>query len=701
MGLTGYYRKFVQNYGILAKPLTLLLHKHVKFEWSPAAEAAFQQLKAAMCCTPVLALPDFSKSFVLETDTCSTGIGAVLSQEGHPIAFYSKALGVNNQKLSIYEKEFLAIMMAIDKWRSYLCRGPFTIRTDHQSLCHLDDQILGSELQRKAMTKLIGLQYRFQYKKGVENKSADALSRVGHFFALQSISVTQPQWIQEVINSYVVDPMAQQLLMELAVVSPNDKGFSLSNGIIKKEGRIWIGANSALQTKLITAFHASPIGGHSGNQATYQRLKKLFLWTGMKAAVDEFVQQCAICQAAKHEHCKYPGLLQPLPIPAGAWQDISMDFIEGLPLSKGKNAILVVVDRFTKYVHFLPLKHPFSALQVAEVFLDQVAKLYGMPKSIVFDRDKVFTSSFWKTLFARFHIPLNLSTAYHPQSDGQTERVNQCLEMYLRCAVSNTPNKWADWIPLAQFWYNTCFHTSLQCSPHKALYGTDPSYGLLPSLSLLSEDESSSQSVDAEELLKARSFYSSILQHHLARAQNHMKQIADSKRSFRSFAVGDSVYLKLQPYAQHSVVNRPCRKLAMKYFGPFLILERIGSVAYRLQLPAASQVHPVFHVSQLKQSVPSAVPVFSDLPDTVALDVENLLPTEILDRRMVKKGNAAVVQVQVRWGSLSPHLATWEDYDVLRTRFPSAPAWGQVSAPAGGTVILPDMTKNGEQEKKA
>lgn len=157
LGLTGYYRKFVQNYGILAKPLTMLLQKNAKFVWTDQAHQAFLALKQDMVTAPVLISPDFSKSFTIETDACSTGIGAVLSQEGHPVAFYSKALGVNNQKLSIYEKEFLAIMMAIDKWRAYLLRGPFVIKTNHQSLCHLDDQVLGFELQRKAMTKLIGL----------------------------------------------------------------------------------------------------------------------------------------------------------------------------------------------------------------------------------------------------------------------------------------------------------------------------------------------------------------------------------------------------------------------------------------------------------------------------------------------------------------------------------------------------------------
>ena len=147
----------MQNYGILAKTLTMLLQKNAKFVWTDQAYQAFLALKQAMVTTLVLILPDFSKSFTIETDACSTGVGAVLSQEGHTVAFYSKALGINNQKLSIYENEFLAIMMAVDKWRAYLLRGLFVIKIDHQSLCHLDDQVLGSELQRKAMTNLIGL----------------------------------------------------------------------------------------------------------------------------------------------------------------------------------------------------------------------------------------------------------------------------------------------------------------------------------------------------------------------------------------------------------------------------------------------------------------------------------------------------------------------------------------------------------------
>jgi hypothetical protein len=677
LGLTGYYRKFVKNYSILAKPLTVLLQKKA-FQWSADAQQAFQKLKLAMSSTPVLALPDFSQPFILETDACAFGVGAVLSQHNHPIAYYSKTLGVANQKLSIYEKEFLAIMMAVDKWRCYLQRCPFIIRTDHKSLCHLNDQVLGTDLQQKAMTKLMGLQYTFQYKKGVENVVADALSRMPPQSHLSALSVASPIWLQEVLNSYAVDTQAQKLLVELAVHSPNDQGYSLTDGLIRHHGRIWIGANLGLQTKLITAFHSSPIGGHSGTMATYHRLKKLFSWVGLKTAVFNFVKQCQICQQAKHEHCRLPGLLVPLPVPKEAWIDISMDFIEGLPKSDGYTVILVVVDRFTKFAHFIPLRHPYTASQVAVAVDKFVFKTHGLPQSIVSDRDKVFTSRFWGDLFKVWNTQLNMSTAYHPQTGGQTERVNQCLEMYLRCMTQATPTKWNSWLHLAEYWYNTSFHTSLGCSPHKALFGVEPHISQVPVLL-------SSVHHSMVDLISERNQLSVFLQQQLQRAQLRMKH-KDKGRSERSFSVGDHVFLRLQPYAQSSVVNRPYPKLAFKFFGPFQILEKVGSVAYRLALPEGSAVHPVFHVSQLKAHVPDHTPVSTSLPTSVVLDAADVWPELILDRRLVKKGNTAHVQVLIKWSSLSADDATWEDYDVLKTRFPSAPAWGQAASLAGGTA---------------
>jgi hypothetical protein len=210
-------------------------------------------------------------------------------------------------------------MMAVDKWRSYLQRGPFVIVTDHKSLCNLEEQQLATDLQRKAMSKLVGMRFKFQYKCGADNGAADALSRVGHLMTANALSICQPMWLQEVANSYETDDVAQNLLTRLAVHSPNEEGYSLHQGLIRFHNRLWIGANTALQTKLISALHQSVVGGHSGITVTYQRVKKLFVWRGLKAAVEDFVRQCQVCQQSKHEHTKPAGKLQPFPIPDEPW----------------------------------------------------------------------------------------------------------------------------------------------------------------------------------------------------------------------------------------------------------------------------------------------------------------------------------------------------------------------------------------------
>ena len=204
-----------------------------------------------------------------------------------------------------------------------------------------------------------------------------------------------------------------ELLQQLAIHSPDAKGFSLEHGLIKYKGRIVIGANLALQTKLIATLHDSTVGVHSGIQATYQRVKKLYYWPGLKLAVELFVRQYGICQMAKHTNKKPAGLLQPLPPPKGAWQEITMDFIKGLPLLENANVILVVVDRLTKYSHFIQLRHPYTSARVAKAYMDTVVKLHGVPLSIISDRDRIFTSAFWKELIKAVGTKLHYSTAYH------------------------------------------------------------------------------------------------------------------------------------------------------------------------------------------------------------------------------------------------------------------------------------------------
>jgi hypothetical protein len=259
------------------------------------------------------------------------------------------------------------------------------------------------------MAKLVGLQFQFKYKKGIDNCATDSLSRVGH---LMEISTCRPEWLQEVLNSYTTDKDMTELLQQLTVHSPDEKGYSLDHGIIRYQGRMVIGTDLAVQTKLIAQLHDTPMGGHSGIQAISERAKKSYYWPGMKLAVELYVRQCPISQQAKHSNTRPVGLLQPLPPHANHWEEITMDFIEGLPMSNNANVILVVVDRLTKYAHFLPLKHPYTAVNVAKVYLDNIVKLHGEPLSIISDHDKIFTSAFWCELFKAVGTKLHYGSAY-------------------------------------------------------------------------------------------------------------------------------------------------------------------------------------------------------------------------------------------------------------------------------------------------
>ncbi|GJX02126.1 retrotransposable element Tf2 [Tanacetum coccineum] len=424
--------------------------------------------------------------------------------------------------------------------------------------------------------------------------------------------------LQRIRVSWESDPSIQQIINKFKDGPIAGSKFTWQNDQLMRNEKPVIGTDENLRQELL-------------------KLKVVFYWKGKNKSVREHVRVCAICQCYKPDLAPYPGLLQPLPIPTKIWTDISMDFIEGLPSSHGKSVILVIIDRLSKYGHFIPLSHPFKAAQIAQVFLDTIYKLHGLPKTITSDRDKIFISTFWKELFKRLGITLQLSTAYHPQTDGQTKVVNRIL-------------------------VQTNDHTSINTTPFEVVYGQTP-----PTHVFYMVGDSHMEAVDRT--LVAREAAIVVLQFHLERAQQRMKMFADKNRSDRSFVVRDWVLLKLQPHRQVTLRMHKQHKFSPKFYGPFQVLAKYGQVAYKLLLPDNATVHDVFHVSQLKpfKGQPTT-PI--PLPHCNKEGLITAILVAVLDRRIAKVRNAAVVYWLVQWSNGDADDNTWEVATELQAKYP-------------------------------
>ncbi|KAE8676551.1 hypothetical protein F3Y22_tig00111584pilonHSYRG00153 [Hibiscus syriacus] len=451
LGLTGYYRKFVQGYGLISQPLTNLLKKG-KFLWNEEAKSAFLALKQAMTSTPTLAMPNFTEPFSIETDASGNGIGVVLTQQNRPISYMIRALGITKQTWSIYAKEMLAIVEAIRLWRPYLLGHKFYIITDQRSLKFFLDQRVSNLEQQKWVAKLLGYDYKIIFRPGRDNFAADALSRRQESPLLVALHFSDVDIWKQIREASKSDSY-MQFLGKKAGDPPRDN-LTWRDRLLLYKGKVVVPADHSLRAKLLYEVHDSKVRGHSGILRTYRRLQQQFYWLKMHKSVQEYVQKCEVCQRIKPETKAPAGLLQPLPIPA-LWEDITLDFIEGLPNSHGKDTILVVVDRLSK-------------------FIEGVVKLDGMTRSIISDRDPIFISKFWQEFFKLSASKLILSSTYHPQTDGQTEVVNHCVEQYLRCFVHQLPRKWSNYLVWAEYWYNTIYHAPTKITPYQDLYGRLP-----------------------------------------------------------------------------------------------------------------------------------------------------------------------------------------------------------------------------------
>jgi transposase InsO family protein len=666
LGLANYYRRFVRNYSRVAAPLTALCTpKITDWPWKEEHEAAFQALKSALITAPVIHPPDLTQPFTVTTDASKFAVGAVLSQGKHPqvqtVAFESKKMTPAEQNYPVHDKEMLAVIYALRKWRHYLLGKPVTVVTDHKSLEFFSSQPHLNERQARWLGLLAEFDYTIVHRPGKQNLVADALSRrPDHLAAMVTRSTAQPTpvalyrpltQLQPIPPTAVYRPLQRlapppsppattahlpathdtpspalatpvpavttldiepcledvrtaakedqfyQRLNQQVAASNHASPFEIMDGLLyyTKQAHPRLVIPKSCQHTFLREAHDCVVSGHLGVHKTLARLQRVAYWPNMERDVRLYVRTCDSCQRNKPSNQRKPGLLQPLPIPDHNWDSVSMDFVVRLPMTlTGYDAVMVVVDRLTKMAHLVPSTTDSTAEDTARLFFDEIFRLHGLPASIVSDRDPKFTSAFWQTLFSLTGTKLKMSTAYHPQTDGQTERLNRTMEEMLRAYVAYDMRNWDFLLPAVEFAYNSSVQESTKHTPFYLNYGFHPRAPL--DVFAVSQEGSDAGS---DLFLQRVNEAAERAKHHLAAAQKRQEHYYNKHRRDLTFEVGDKVLLSAEALRLLAEQERPSDKLKSLWTGPLEVTEVVSPLAYRLKMPPESAAHDVFSIQFL------------------------------------------------------------------------------------------------------
>lgn len=711
LGFANFYRAFIPHFADLSAPLTRLTGKDVVFKWDDDCQNAFVELKELFITAPILAHFEEGRETVVETDASGWATGAVLSQvqdDGvlRPCAYLSQKMNPAEANYEIHDKELLAIIRALKEWRPELKMVPrFTILTDHKNLRYFRKLRQLSERQMRWADVLTEFDFGLRYRPGRLASRPDALSRrqqdmpkdhlderVSYRFRslFESVKMKpgrprtdetedtldfgqpvsmfeddqlQRLWIEARKSDRTYQAISQALKKGLRKVDgETDTKTSLSEchlderGLLCFRNRVWIPQSEPLQTGIIQQIHDSHITGHPGRDATYSILSRRFFWPGAAKEVRRFLKNCNVCGRSTIWRDTKHGLLKPLPIPQRIWAEISMDFVTGLPPAKDTNATncLVVTDRLTKSVILVGMEL-ITADAVADVFLKHFYMHHGVPIAITSDRGSQFVSAFWRIVCKKLKIRRRLSTAFHPQSDGATERANQEVERILRAFSSYTQDDWNDLLPIVAMAINNRDAASTGLSPFFFTHG----YHVDP---VALEDDGLPQGPQngperaGEEFMNRLRHATEMAQAAMAFAQDQQQHQANrSRQAAPVYKVDDEVWLNLRNVRS----SRPNKKLDWLH-ARYKVVEVPSSHTVKLDVPTG--IHPVFHVDLIRPAASDPLPsqiVDDSRPPPLEVDGElEWEVEEILAARTRRVGRGSKREVLVRWtGYAEP---TWE-----------------------------------------
>ena len=676
LGFGNFYRRFIWHFSELAKPLNDLLKKDQKFEWTNECQKAFDELKKRFTEEPVLMMPDQTKPFQIESDASKYATGAVLTQldsngDRHPVSFISKTLSPTERNYEIYDRELLGIIRALEEWRHYIQGSPHStvVFSDHKNLTYYREAKKLNRRQARWSLYLSEFDLKLVHLPGHKMVQSDALSRRPDLCPEEDtdnenivmlphnmfVNLIDTDLQERIATSDDLDGNAAEALKLLLEKGPTTMTTGLEDWELKNlngrnvlfyKGKNYIPKNMELRRDIVKALHDHETAGHPGEMGTYNAVRQHYWWPGLRTFVKNYVQGCGVCQQFKID--RTPSKPAYIPTEGSTstrpFANCSMDLITDLPQVDGYDSILVVVDQgLSKGIVLVPCNKTITSEQTAKLLLENLYKRFGLPDKIISDRGPQFASKAFLELLKLLGVKSALSTAYHPQTDGTTERVNQEIEAYLAIYCASHPEEWPQALHTLEFTHNNRRHADRQNTPFELMFGESPV--AIP----LSFENTKYPSIEEKMGALLRNREEALAAHELAR--NRM--IERRRSTFVPFKKGDKVWLD-----SRNLKTIYHKKMKPKREGPFIITEVLGPVTYRLQLPATWRIHNVFHAALLRPYRENEVygENFTEPPAELEEGEEVYEVETILNHR--KRGRG--YQYFIKWRGYPITDASWE-----------------------------------------